>query len=250
MPFRISRGMILISPTIHGSGRPMNFILDSGAGSSVLAKSTAKELGLRMTKGELIQTVNGMEDADRAETIHLEMGASSASFRFSADPLVIDLSSESRVLGTPIDGLIGGDFFEGRSIKIDFKRSRLHVSPSGRPGPSATRLPLARGRDGMFVGLTAGDSFLQRVRLDTGCSRSLCWSPPAGSSHRGTRDGKALKADVNFGSLVMSDVHTDAYRRPLFAGEDGLLGTALLSRFESVWIDSVNNRISFEPIPE
>ena len=166
------------------------------------------------------------------------MGASSQGFRFSADPLVIDLSSESRVLGAPIDGLIGRDFFQGRSIKIDFKRSRLHVSPIGKPGPNATRLPLSHSRDGMFVGLTAGDSFLQRVRLDTGC----------GSPHRGTRDGKTLKTDVNLGSLVMSDVHTDAYRRPLFAGEDGLLGTALLSRFDSVWIDSINNRISFESV--
>jgi hypothetical protein len=55
-----------------------------------------------------------------------------------------------------------------------------------------------------------------------------------------------LKTDVNFGSLVMPDVSTDAYRQPLFAGEDGLLGTALLSRFESIWIDSVNHRVTFE----
>lgn len=248
MPFRISRGMILISPTIHGSDRPMNFILDSGAGESVLSRATAKELGLSLTKRELVRTVDGTENAHRSETIHFTMGTSSGGLRFSADPLVICLASESRTLGTPIDGLIGADFFADRSIKIDFKRSRLHVSPAGKPGPGATRLPLSRGRDGMFVELTAGDSSLQRVRLDTGCSRSLCWSPPAGSSHPGSRNGKSLKTDVNFGSLVMSDISTDVYRQPLFAGEDGLLGTALLSRFDSVWIDSVNHRISFESI--
>ncbi len=224
----------------------MNFILDSGAGESVLSSSTAKELGLSLTKGELVRTVDGTENASRSETIHFNLGASAGGLRFSADPLVIDLSSESRSLGTPIDGLIGADFFAGRSIKIDFKRSRLHVSPAGKPGSNATRLPLSRGRDGMFVGLTAGDSSLQRVRLDTGCSRSLCWTPPAGSSVNGSRSGKSLKTDVNFGALVMSDVPTDVYRRPLFAGEDGLLGTAILSRFESIWIDSVNHRISFE----
>lgn len=248
MPFRISRGMILIAPTIHGSERPMNFILDSGAGESVLARRTAKELGLSLTKGERVRTVRGTQSAHRSETVHFNLGAPAGGLRFSADPLVIDLSSASRTLGTPIDGLIGADFFAGRSIKIDFKRSRLHVSPAGKPCPTATRLPLSRGRDGMFVGLTAGDSSLQRVRLDTGCSRSLCWSPPAGSSLLGSRDGKTLKTDVNFGSLVMADVSTDLYRKPLFAGEDGLLGTALLSRFESIWIDSVNHRITFESI--
>lgn len=248
MPFRISRGMILISPTIHGSERPMNFILDSGTGVSVLSKITARELGLTLTNGELIRTVAGTENAHRSETIHFNLGASSGGLRFSADPLVVDLTSESRTLGTLIDGLIGADFFAGRSIKIDFKRSRLHVSPVGKPGPSATHLPLSRGRDGMFVGLSAGDTSLPRVRLDTGCNRSLCWSPPAGSSLRGSRAGKSLKTDVNFGPLVMSDVPTDLYRRPLFSGEDGLLGTALLSRFETVWIDSINHRISFESI--
>lgn len=248
MPFRISRGMILISPAVHGSERAMNFILDSGAGVSVVSRNTAGELGLSLIGSELIRTVDGTENAHRSETIHFNMGASSGRLRFSSDPLVVDLSSESRILGIPIDGMIGADFFAGRSIKIDFKRSRIHVSPVGKPGPSAIRLPLSRGHDGMFVGLSAGDSSLPRVRLDTGCNRSLCWSPPAGSSLRGSRAGKSLKIDVNIGSLVMPDVPTDLYRRPLFTGEDGLLGTALLSRFDSVWIDSVNHRISFESI--
>jgi hypothetical protein len=248
MPFRTSRGMILIAPTIHGSQRPMSFILDSGAGQSVLSKATARELGLSLTQRELVLTVDGTESAHRSETIHFNLGTTSRALRFSAAPLVIDLASESRTLGTPVDGLIGADFFAGRSIKIDFKRSRLQVSPAGKPHPTATHLPLIRGRDGMFVGLTAGDSSLRRVRLDTGCARSLCWSPPTGSALRGSRNGKSMITDVNFGSLVMSDVSTDLYRKPLFPGEDGLLGTALLSRFESVWIDSINHRISFESI--
>jgi len=69
-----------------------------------------------------VRTMDGTQNAHRPETIHFNLGASAAGFRFFADPLVIDLSSESRTLGTPIDGLIGADFFAGRSIKIDFRR--------------------------------------------------------------------------------------------------------------------------------
>lgn len=247
IPFRITRGMILVNATIQGSERPMHFILDSGAGETVLAKRAAEELGLTLTQGERIRTVRGTENASRAATIHIRLGTSPNAIRFSPAPLVVDLSSESRILGTRIDGLLGADFFEGRSIQIDFKQSRLHVSPDAKPGPLATKLPLSRADGVMFVGLTAGDSPLRRVRLDTGCCRSLCWSPPDGSSLGGFwSDGKTLKVDVNLGSLVMSDVPTDVYRKPLFAGEDGLLGTALLSRFDSVWIDAVNNRVVFE----
>lgn len=113
----------------------------------------------------------------------------------------------------------------------------------------ATRLPLSCSRGAMFVALTAADSTLPRVRLDTGCSRSLCWSPPADSALRGLwRDGKTIKVDVNFGSKAMTDIPSDVYRRPLFSGGDGLLGTALLSRFDSIWIDAIHNRITFDTL--
>lgn len=238
--------MILVEATIGESQRPMHFILDSGAGETVLGKRAAAELGLALTSGERIRTVNGVENASRAKSTPFRLGNS---FRFSPSPLVVDLTSESRTMGTRIDGLIGADFFHGRTIKIDFKQSRIHVSPDGNPSPQSTRLSLSRHRGAMFVELTAADSTLQRVRLDTGCSRSLCWSPPEGTSPSGFwRSGKTMKVDVNFGSLVMSDVPTDVYRKPLFAGEDGLLGTGLLSRFDSVWIDAVNNRITFDTV--
>jgi hypothetical protein len=249
VPFRFYRGMILVDATLDGSSRPMQFILDSGAGETVLAKRAATELGLTLTAGERIRTVHGVENASRAESTHIRLGDSGSALRFSPNPLVVDLDAESRTLGTAVDGLLGADFFHGRSIRIDFRKSRLHVSPTGKPGPQAIRLPLSRSRGAMFVEVSAADSTLQRVRLDTGCSRSLCWSPPADSSLRGLwRDGKTIKVDVNLGSLVMADVPSDVYRQPLFSGEDGLLGTALLSRFHSIWIDAVNNRITFDTV--
>ena len=249
IPFRIHRGMILVEAFLENSPQPAQFILDSGAGETVIAKRTATGLGLPVTGSERIRTVRGTENADRAASTRIQLGTLSRPLRFSPSPLVVDLARESRTLGTPVDGLLGADFFHGRSIKIDFKHSRIHISPEGRPGPQATRLPLSRGQGAMFVGLTVADSPLRRVRLDTGCSRSLCWTPPGGSPLRGLwRNGKTTKVDVNFGSLVMSGVPTEVYRQPLFTGEDGLLGTALLCRFNSIWIDSVNNHITFDTI--
>jgi hypothetical protein len=249
VPFQTHRGMILVETTVMGSSRPMRFIVDSGAGQTVLAKGTAGELGLALTPGERIRTVDGSENVSRAAATAIRLGSASRSFSFSPRPLVIDLGSESRSLGTKIDGLLGADFFEGRSIRIDFRQSLLHISPAGQPGPRATRLRLSRNRDGMFVELKAADSLLRRVRLDTGCCRALCWSPPGNSSHRVLwRDGGVKHVDVNFGSLVLADIPSDVYRRPLFAGEDGLLGTGLLSRFDSVWIDASNNRIAFDTL--
>lgn len=247
VPFETHRGMILVDTRVEGSSRPMRFIVDSGAEATVLAKRTAGELGLALTPGERIQTVHGSENVSRAAATPIRLGTASGTFRFAPRPLVVDLAGASRSLGARIDGLLGADFFEGRTIRIDFRRSLLHISPTGQPGPRATRLRLSRNRGGMFVELKAADSLLRRVRLDTGCCRALCWSPPQGSSQRVVwRDGGVRRVDVNFGSLVVADIPSDVYRRPLFDGEDGLLGTGLLSRFDSVWIDARNNRIAFE----
>ena len=51
---------------------------------------------------------------------------------------------------------------------------------------------------------------------------------------------------MELGSRIIPAIPTDVYRRPLFPNEDGLLGTALLARFDSVRIDCVRNRIAFE----
>ncbi|MGL4398302.1 MAG: hypothetical protein ACRCXD_00410, partial [Luteolibacter sp.] len=69
-----------------------------------------------------------------------------------------------------------------------------------------------------------------------------------GSSLQWIRNGKTIRTEVSLGSLTVPDVATDVYRKPLFAGEDGLLGTALLDRFEAVWIDGVNHWIVFDTI--
>lgn len=247
IPFKISRGMILVDASMAGAGRPLNFILDSGADGSVLASGLADELGLTLTGRERVRTIHGTTHAGRAESAHIQLGSPANRIRFSPSPLVINLARESRALGTRIDGLLGADFFHGRMVKIDFKRSCIHLSPHGKPARRATRLPLLRRQGAMFVGLKAAGLPLSRVRLDTGCSRSLCWSPPDGSSLRGFwRDGKTMKVEVHFGSLALSGIPTDVYRRPLFPGEDGLLGTGLLRQFDSIWIDSVGKEIAFE----
>jgi len=239
--------MIVVDVTLANSGTPLQFIVDSGAGQSVVAKKTAAEFGLDTSDTERIRTINGTSKTGHLPTTVLSLGPGSQPMRFSTRPLVMDLSGESRLLGTSLGGLIGMDFFEGRLVQIDFKASCLRVSPDGKPDPNSIRLPLSRGADGFFVPLKAKDVSLARVRVDTGCSRSLCWTPPDGAIRGIWSNGKTHKTAVHFGNLVVPEVSTDLYRRPLFPGEDGLLGTALLSRFESVWVDAVNRRIVFDP---
>lgn len=239
--------MIVVEATLANSDTPLQFIVDSGAGRSVVAKKTAAEFGLATSGTELVRTVNGTAKSSELTTTVLSLGPGSQSLRFPTRPLVMDLSRESRLLGSPLGGLIGMDFFEGRVVQIDFKASCLRVSPDEKPDPNSIRLPLSRGADGFFVPLKAKDVSLARVRVDTGCSRSLCWTPPEGAIRGLWGNGKTHNTAVHFGNLVVPEVPTDLYRRPLFSGEDGLLGTALLSRFESVWLDTINRRIVFDP---
>jgi hypothetical protein len=65
IPFRIQREMIQVEAGIAGADRPMNLIVESGTGETILAERTADDLG----------------------------------GRFSRSPRVIDRSAELRTLG-------------------------------------------------------------------------------------------------------------------------------------------------------
>ena len=233
---------MVVESTLPERPQPLQFVLDSGAGETLLARRVADEAGIPASGQERIRTVGGTRNASRAGTLTFRFGATE---RFSANPLVVDLTAESRALGSQLDGLLGADFFQGRVIQIDFRKSVLCISPVAKPSAGAVRVPMKRSDGAFFVTLDAGESRLTRVRLDTGCNRSLCWTPPLNA--RGFwRDGATSKIDVGLGSTIIPAVAADIYREPLFAGEDGLLGLGFLSRFDSVWIDAVNGRVIFE----
>src|SRR5438874_2615358 len=59
VPFQFDHGMIRLKVEVAGQTVPLSFLLDSGAGASVLDLATARRLGLKLGSHETVQGVQG-----------------------------------------------------------------------------------------------------------------------------------------------------------------------------------------------
>jgi hypothetical protein len=90
--------------------------------------------------------------------------------------------------------------------------------------------------------------------VDTGCKTPLEWvlsrevAKKMGFATIGvhSRSPREIYTDVQFGSQRISSVHTGLHTVPMFAGEAGLIGNGLLSRY-IVTIDSPRARCLLSP---
>jgi hypothetical protein len=56
-----------------------------------------------------------------------------------------------------------------------------------------------------------------------------------------------IPVTVRIGNTQISCVSAELHKRPIFSGENGLLGNGLLSRFSSVTIDVKGGRLVLKP---
>jgi len=228
--------MIWLKVDVATQPAPLNFLLDSGAGKSVLNLGTAQRLGVRLGERETVQGTQGGCTAYRIR----DFRATVASVLIPDGMLALDLSPISEGSVTRIDGLLGADFFRGRIVQIDYAAQKVHLLKRGESSVSDGQiLPLIRRNDafGIRVGVEGGAP--QWMRLDTGCNGALEWvvAPRQASRLAGTSvataaaSKRSIRAEVLLGSEHLSSVVTGVHSQPIFAGEAGLVGNGLLSQF-------------------
>ena len=234
IPFEYRDGLIWVKVESAASARPLNFLLDSGAGASVLDLQTARRLGVKLGSQERVRRVGADAGAWRVR----EFRASVSGIALGRSPLAIDLSETSRECSRSIDGLIGQDFFRNRVVEIDFKARCIRCPEkvdATRGG--TTVMPLKIAHDVMCVPVSVDGSSPQWTRLDTGCDDALHWVSKGGSGYATT--------SLQLGNERIAGVKTALHRTPIFPSEAGLLGNGILSGYR-VTIDAVNRRLLLE----
>lgn len=245
-----SNGMIWVKVAVAGHADRLNFLLDSGAGKSVVDLGTARRLGLKLGDRETVQGVHGRSTAYRINNLAATVGAAAV----PRDVLAVDLSSVSAGCGSQIDGLLGADFFRSRIVQIDFAGQRLRLLDrrESRAGEGAT-LPLVRRHDSLCVRVAVDGNRPQWMRLDTGCSGALEWvvtgedlRPAKGVSvATAVASSRHIRTDVLLGTERISGVKTGLHSRPLFPGEKGLIGNGLLGQFK-VTVDAAGGELRLQ----
>jgi len=153
---------------LNGQG-PFQFIVDSGAGRSVLSAAVAERLGLARGPNVLIHGISGAETYPTAQVATLVVG----------DARLIQASlpvlPNDRVGG---DGLLGVDILEDRNVIMDFAGRRLEVRRS-RVGLDRVQMPreVSVMADDRFGRLTVADCRVDGARalafIDTGGGVSI-----------------------------------------------------------------------------
>jgi hypothetical protein len=250
IPFQYRDRLIWLKVEVAGAKEPLNFLLDSGAGISVLDLHKARALGVRIGNPETVQGVNGQALGYRVN----DLQALSGGIVLPTSVLAIDLRALSNCCNQPIDGILGADFFRGRIVQIDFTASRVRLlKDCDLKLANCETLPIKMCNDAFCVPVRVAGNPAQWMRLDTGCDAALEWvvtgakgkRTPQPSIGLSDRSISSIRTEVQLGRECVVTVSASVHNKPLFPHEAGLIGNGLLSRFR-LTIDQPRSQAIFE----
>src|SRR5581483_11973812 len=137
-PFQFREGFLWIEVTIPQSEKPLNFLLDTGAGVSVINLSAAKRIGLKLGQKVMVHGVKTTMTGYWQE----RMSAKAGNVELPRAYLTVDVDKLSSSCERPVDGLVGADFFRGRVVQIDFDAQKIRLLKPEKSGRSNEDLPL------------------------------------------------------------------------------------------------------------
>jgi len=252
IPFEYREGLMWIHATIANATNQLNLLVDTGAGASVINRSTADRLGLKPGVTVNVRAVSTTLTGHKVRGVSARAG----DVPLPAEYITVDLSKLSLSCKKPVDGLLGADFFSDRAIQLDFKQNKLRFLTAEQATTiSGEAIPLQCRACGMRVPITVNGQKSQWVRLDTGCATPLQWvtsQVKATDCNPKVAIGLAeisipqTQTTVQIGQQQFDNVPTGLHKQPIFAGEAGLLGNGLLSGFSRVTIDAKSRRLTLE----
>ena len=235
-------GLIQVTARI-GASEPLDFLLDTGASPCVVDSSAASRMGVASIPSSRERQGGAGTFRSRVTAQPLSLRLGDATLRCH-EAIVLDLSGLTAVVGHPLSGIVGGDFFHGRLVRIDYDRSVISVYNRGGYEPdSSTRIPIRLAGNRVYLSailsVPGGPRRVTReLLIDTGSrdnvdDRLLESSQPVGqvdATGLGS-GGKAIVGkftEVRIGSHVFRDV-------PGVSGNVSLIGMGVLGKFNLVF---------------
>lgn len=143
--FRLAGGaqpLILLPVEVNGRG-PFEFILDTGAGTSLLSTELAKQLEVKVLGSKEGQSAGSAVAVSLAKVESFAVGQSKLP---DVDVGIVDLSHIGKAIGAKIDGDLGYNFLKHFRITINYSQCEIRFDDPRRVetfGRSAkTQLPI------------------------------------------------------------------------------------------------------------
>ena len=129
--FRLAGGaqpLLLVPVRVNGHG-PFEFILDTGAGTSLLTPELSATLQIESTGSKQGHTAGGPVNVLLATVDSLALGEAQ---REDVDVAITDLSQIGRTVGAKLDGDLGYNFLKHFRLTIDFRALELKLEDPKR----------------------------------------------------------------------------------------------------------------------
>jgi len=181
IPFMDYSDIIIIQVSINDSP-PINFLLDTGVKANLLfSKTLGDQLDLLYTRKLNLMGADGKSilSASISPNNSLNIG----NLKGVAQTLLVldeDFVSLERVLGIPVHGVIGYEFFKFNPVKIDYDRNMItfYKSTAMRQKPlgyKKMKMELINSKPYIktIVRQSDGPTFLAKLLIDTGANHSL-----------------------------------------------------------------------------
>ncbi|MEY2601915.1 MAG: hypothetical protein QOJ36_1234 [Verrucomicrobiota bacterium] len=210
--FRLAGGaqpLILLPIHVNDHG-PFDFILDTGAGTSLLTPELAKQLNVKIVGSKEGQSAGGKVAVSLAKADSLSVGEARID---GVDLGIVDLAHVGKTIGAKIDGDLGYNFLKHFRVTIDYRDSEIHfddpkrVEAFGRAAKTAVPIRLASpAKPLLLIDVRLNDRGPFQFAIDTGTSTTAITpqlanelgisSPPVGT---GTTAG--AQVDVRAGNI-------------------------------------------------
>jgi predicted aspartyl protease len=175
--FRLAGGaqpLILLPVEVNGEG-PFEFILDTGAGTSLLSSELGQKLGIKVIGSKEGQSAGGAVSVSLAKVKSLAVGSAKLS---DVDVGLVDLSHIGKTVGTKIDGDLGYNFLKHFRVTLDYRKNEIRFDDpkrfelAGQPAAiTEVAMRLASpAKPLILVDVFANDSGPFQFALDTGTS--------------------------------------------------------------------------------
>src|SRR5438477_12571660 len=129
--FRLAGGaqpLILVPVHVNDRG-PFDFILDTGAGTSLLASDVAKQLELKTISSKEGQSARGKVSVSLAKVDSLAAGEAKL---HDVDVGIVDLSQIGKTIGAKIDGDLGYNFLKHFRVTINYRDCEIRFEDPKR----------------------------------------------------------------------------------------------------------------------